>query len=173
MKRQIVCLVTICGVVSIGTCLAFYNGASAKAQTPAAERPFLLHLLTDANKNDANACVAFNLAWVAIEQGHPVEMLFDGWASYNIKTSDFWAKYRVPDHFRKLVSETAGHDVEWAGGTYMDLLKYLNGKGLVVAANKTFLALSRDDKKLPSFVQQWTLAEMVTHLRNAGGYASY
>jgi len=173
MNRRIAFLGTISGVLGVGACLAFYGGAPAEAQAPTAERPLLLHLLTDANSNDANACVAFNLAWVAIEQGHPVEMLFDGWASYNIKTGDFWAKYRVPEHFRKLVSKTVGHDVEWGGGTYVDLLKYLHGKGLVVAANKTFLALSGDDKKLPSFVEQWTLAEMVTHLRGSSGYASY
>ncbi|MFQ5646548.1 MAG: hypothetical protein ACE5GM_06445 [bacterium] len=133
----------------------------------------LIHMLTDANKNDANACVAFNVAWVAVEKGLSVEMLFDGWAGYNVKQDDYWAKYQVPSNYQKLVSKAVGREVKWQGGNYIDLLKYLKQKGMVVTANKTFLALSGDDKKLPLFIKQLSLVEMVDHFSGASSCITY
>ena len=151
--------------------VAVFAGAGQAAA--AAEGPLLVHVLGDANKGDANHCVAFNLVWVAVEKGQSVEMLFDSMAGYNIKEEDYWAKYQVPENYRHLVAETVGGEIDWSGGSYLELLRYLHGKGLVVSANKTFLALSGDDVKLPPFVNQLSLAEMVDHVAGAGSYVAY
>ena len=149
------------------------NTVSAEELVNSGKDMLLFHLVTDANTNDANACVAFNLAWVAVEKGLKVEMLFDSWAGYNIKEGDFWGKYQVPKHYRQLVVDAIGKEIDWKGGTYMDLLKYLKQKEMIVSANKTFLSLSGDDKKLPSFVEKIGLAQMVEHIANASGYVRY
>ena len=44
---------------------------------------------------------------------------------------------------------------------------------MIVSANKTFISLLGDDKKLPSFVEKIGLAQMVEHIANASGYVRY
>ena len=133
----------------------------------------LVHMVTDANKNDADACIAFNIAWVAVEKGFPVEMLFDSWAAYNIKRGDFWSRFKVPHSYRKLVITSIGKDILWKGGSYLNLLKYLKKKGMVISTNQTFLSLSNDHKKIPQFIERINLMQMVERIKNASGYVRY
>ena len=159
---------TMLGVLGI---VAIIISPGASQAQP--EAPLLVHMVVDANKNDADACVGFNLAWVAVEQGQPVEMLFDSWAGYNVKKGDFWEQFRVPSRYRQIIIDAVGHDIDWQEGSYMDLLKYLHAKGMAVSANRSFLALSNDEKKLPKFVEQLPLDQVLDHIRSARGYARY
>lgn len=152
-------------LLGLGLCLAWGDEGDS--------RPLLLHLRADANKNDADPCIAFNLAWVAVEKGQEVEMLFDSWAAYNVKEKDFWARYPVPIAYKRIVENEVGDSVEWKEGSYMDLLRYLQNKGMRVSANATFLSLSGDAEKLPDFVERLTVSQVLERLREAEGYGAY
>ena len=51
--------------------------------------------------------------------------------------------------------------------------RIIDAKGMVVSANRSFLALSNDEKKLPEFVEQLPLDQVLDHIRSARGYARY
>ena len=60
------------------------TGASCATTGPRSER-VLIHMKIGMNHDDNPACVAFNVAWAALEAGRPVDILYDAGAVFDLQ----------------------------------------------------------------------------------------
>lgn len=145
---------------------------------------FLIHLKTSLNKDDAQICVAYNMIWAALEEGHKVKVLVDADAINTFKVgwrgNDSIEGYKIPDNLRLALSKQFNVSLESVPNTYGDFLIMLKDRGVEFFINSGFLIVSKigtpDDllnKVSNKFFKPVTLKEMVRMRTEAKYYMVY
>jgi hypothetical protein len=145
---------------------------------------FLIHLKTSLKKDDAQICVAYNVMWAALEEGHKVKVLVDADAINTYKMGwggkDDIEGYKIPEHLRQALSKQFNVSPETVPKTYGDFLKMLKDRGVEYYINTGFLIVSKigtpDDpleKVSNKFFKPVTLKEMVKLRTEAKYYMAY
>jgi len=145
---------------------------------------FLVHLKTSLKKDDAQICVAYNVIWAALEQGHKVKVLVDADAINTFKMGwngkDDIEEYKIPENLRKALASQFEIGLENVPKTYGDFLMMLKDRGGEFYINTGFLIVSKigtpDDllKKVSAkFFKPITLKEMVRLRTEAKYYMAY
>ncbi|CAI2717091.1 DsrE family protein [Nitrospina watsonii] len=163
--------------------LAFPSGAISET-TPSAnsKKHFLFHIKTSLEKDDAQICVAPNLAWAALHGGHRVTLLFDGSAVTSVKK-----KWRIlgpaatdmdraplPDREKKALAEQFNEKLETIPDNYGDYLAFLKERGAKLYINKTMTVLYNiDSSEIDPNLTPVSLSEMVKAMENADIYIVY
>jgi len=141
---------------------------------------FLIHLKTSLKKDDAQICVAYNVMWAALEEGHKVKVLVDADAINTYKMGwngkDDIEGYKIPDNLRRALSKQFNVTLETVPKTYGDFLKLLKERGVEFFINSGFLIVSKIgtpenllNKVSNKFFKPVTLKEMV-RMRTAAKY---
>ncbi len=156
--------------------------ALSVARVAAAERVFI-HLTDNFKENDGPVCVAFNVAWGALREGHDVEIFFDQDATYGIKQWEAGKTdlglYPLPEDLKDLLVGAFGVDRETIPSDYQEFLGFLSQQGASVTANGFWNALTKVEntikgkENLLPFVEPLTLEELVDHRRTATVYLRF
>jgi len=154
------------------------------AQASEEKETFLIHLKTSLKKDDAQICVAYNVMWAALEEGHRVKVLVDADAANTYKMGwggkDDIEGYKIPENLRLALSKQFDVSLDTVPKTYGGFLTMLNDKGVEFYINTGFLIVSKigspDDplKKVSNkFFKPVTLKEMVKMRTDAKYYMAY
>ncbi len=145
---------------------------------------FLIHLKTSLKKDDAQICVAYNVMWAALEEGHKVQVLVDADAINTYKMGwngkDDIEGYKIPEHLRQALSKQFNVSLDTVPKTYGDFIVMLKERGVEYYVNTGFLIVSKigspDDpleKVSNKFFKPVTLKEMVKMRIDAKYYMAY
>jgi hypothetical protein len=145
---------------------------------------FLIHLKTSLKKDDAQICVAYNVMWAALEEGHDVKVLVDADAINTYKMGwggkDDIEEYKIPENLRQALSKQFNVSLDMVPKTYGDFLTMLKDRGVEYYINTGFLIVSKigtpDDplKKISNkFFKPVTLKEIVQMRTDAKYYMAY
>ncbi len=145
---------------------------------------FLVHLKTSLKKDDAQICVAYNVMWAALEDGHKVKVLVDADAINTYKMGwggkDDIEGYKIPENLRQALSKQFNVSPESVPKTYGAFLLMMKEKGVEFFINTGFLIVSKigtpDDplKKVSNkFFKPVTLKDMVRMRTEAKYYMVY
>jgi len=118
--------------------------------------PFLIHVKTSLSIDDAQICVVPNVAWAALEAGHPVTVLFDGsavtsvarghgWRGWLGSTSTPMDRAPLPERERRSLAEQFGVPIETVPQDYGAYLRFLKEKGASIYYNTTMALLYQID----------------------------
>ncbi len=154
------------------------------AEASEEKETFLIHLKTSLEKDDAQICVAYNVMWAALEEGHKVKVLVDADAVNTYKMGwggkDDIEDYKIPENLRQALSKQFEVSLDTVPKTYGDFLTMLNDKDVEFYINTGFLIVSKigtpDDplKKVSNkFFEPVTLKEMVKMRTDAKYYMAY
>lgn len=163
--------------------LAFPGGAISET-TPLAnsKKHFLFHIKTSMEKDDAQICVAPNLAWAALRGGHRVTLLFDGSAVTSVKKKwRFWGpatsdmdRAPLPDREKKALAKQFNENLETIPDNYGAYLAFLKEKGAKLYINKTMTVLYKIGlPEIDSNLTPVTLPEMIKEIEGADVYIVY
>jgi len=126
----------------------------------------LIHLTDDFKKNDGPVCVAFNVAWQALEDGDTVEIFFDQDAAYGLKQ---WEPgktdlglYPLPDRIKELLAETFGVGVDTLPENYQVYLERLHERGVRITVNGFWNALTQVEKTVTGKENILPIVEPIT-----------
>jgi hypothetical protein len=145
---------------------------------------FLIHLKTSLKKDDAQICVAYNVMWAALEEGHRVKVLVDADAINTYKMGwsgkDDIEGYKIPEHLRQALSKQFAVSLDTVPKTYGDFLIMLKDRGVEYYINTGFLIVSKIgtpdnplEKVSNKFFKPITLKEMVKMRTGAKYYIAY
>jgi len=154
------------------------------AQASEEKETFLIHLKTSLEKDDAQICVAYNVMWAALEEGHKVKVLVDADAINTYKMGwggkDDIEDYKIPENLRQALSKQFDVSLGTVPKTYGDFLTMLKDRGVEYYINTGFLIVSKigtpDDplKKVSNkFFKPVILKEMVKMRIAAKYYMAY
>jgi hypothetical protein len=121
------------------------------------ERPLVLHVKTALSEDDAQICVAPNLAWAALAEGRSVTIVFDasaltsiaknyGWRSLVNGDSNALDRASLPKSERETLSRQFGVAPEEVPTDYGQYLSFLRSKGVELYYNKTMTVLYKIDE---------------------------
>lgn len=117
----------------------------------------LIHVKTSLALDDAQICVAPNVAWAALKAGHKVTILFDASAVTSITKGFGWFRRLtgskntaldrapLPERERKSLSEQTGESIKNVPKDYGEYFHFLKEKGVPIYVNKTMLVLYNID----------------------------
>ena len=137
----------------------------------------LFHIKTSLAKDDAQICVAPNVALAALEFGDDVTLLFDGSAVTSITQGWGWFvfgsttpmdKAGLPERERKSLSEQFGIPMEKIPKNYGDYLEFVRDRGAKIVVNGTMLTLYNiDPKTVDDVAQPLELMDMLNVFKKA------
>jgi hypothetical protein len=145
---------------------------------------FLIHLKTSLKKDDAQICVAYNVMWAALEEGHKVKVLVDADAINTYKMGwggkDDIEGYKIPENLRQALAAQFSVTLDSVPKTYGDFLLMLKDRGVEFYINSGFLIVSKIgapdnllNKISAKFFKPVTLKEMVKIRADAKYYMAY
>ncbi len=145
---------------------------------------FLIHLKTSLKKDDAQICVAYNVMWAALEEGHKVQVLVDADAVNTYKMGwngkDDIEGYNIPENLRQALAKQFDVSIDFVPKTYGDFLIMLKDRGVEYYINTGFLIVSKIGspvdplKKISNkFFKPITLKEMVRMRKEVNYYMAY
>jgi predicted peroxiredoxin len=152
------------------------NGASSqKIQT------FLFHVKTSLDEDDAQICVAPNVAWAALNKGHEVILIFDGSAVTSVKRGGFWNstktdmdRAKLPERERKALSQQFDYPLEQIPHNYGEYLHFLKKLGVKLYINRTMMLLYKiEPKEIDSSLEPIELTKMIELMEHADIYVAY
>ena len=141
MRKTMIILIIFIGIV-------FGFAIQSQAET------ILFHIKTALDKDDAQICVAPNIALAAQENGDNVVLLFDasavtsltkGWGFWNFGNKTPMDKAGLPVRERKSLSGQFGIPLNEIPHNYGDYLKFLKKRGAKIFVNRTMLSLYQID----------------------------
>jgi hypothetical protein len=154
----------------------------ANAQSPT---PLVLHVKTALREDDAQICVAPNLAWAALSEGRPVKMVFDASAVQSIAKDYGWRgklgagssamdRANLPDREREALAEQLGVPLDTVPADYGAYLRFLRERGAQIYYNRSMTVLfDIDADKIDSAVAPLDIKELLHALTGAGDYLVY
>lgn len=145
---------------------------------------FLFHLKTSLKRDDAQICVAYNVIWAALEEGHSVKVLVDADAVNTFKIGwkgrDGIEGYRLPDNLREELALQFDVPKSSVPRTYGEYLLMLRNKGAEFYINRGMLLVSKIgtpenplEKISAKFFRPVTLKEMARLRAGADHYMAY
>lgn len=161
----------------------FPQALFAKAPgTPPASKHFLFHIKTSLEEDDAQICVAPNLAWAALDAGHRVTLLFDGsavtsvtkkWRFFKSPSTDM-DQADLPQREKRALSEQFNTQLEDIPENYGAYLEFLKAKGADLFINKTMTILYKiEADKIDPNLTPVTLDQMIQMIEGADVYIVY
>ena len=137
----------------------------------------LLHVKTSLAVDDAQICVAPNLALAALEGGDRVTMLFDGSAVTSITQGWGWFvfgsttpmdKAALPERERESLAQQFDIPLEQIPRNYGDYLEFIRNRGAEIYVNRTMLTLYNiDPGHTDAIAQPIDLKSMVNLFKEA------
>ena len=159
------------GMSSLLAMLVFGLGNAVHAET------MLFHVKTALDKDDAQICVAPNVALAALESGDKVVMLIDasavtslnkGWGKMNFGDKTPLDKAALPERERQSLANQLKipiNEIPKNYGDYFDFLKKRGSKGYV---NRTMLTLYKiDSSQVDSVAEVIDLRSMLKPFKEA------
>ena len=142
---------------------------------------FLFHVKTSLDEDDAQICVAPNVAWAALNKGHEVILLFDGSAVTSVKKGGFLKsditdmdRAELPERERKALSEQFKFPLEQIPHNYGEYLHFLKKLGVKLYINRTMMRLYNiEPEQIDTSLEPVSLSEMIELMKNADFYAAY
>lgn len=164
--------------------LSFLFATPLVAMAGQNQEVFLVHLKTSLKKDDAQICVAYNIAWAALEEGYRVKVLVDADAINTFKVGwsgkDDIEGYKIPENLRQALSTQFAVNLDQVPKTYGDFLMMLKDRGVEFYINSGFLIVSKIGtpgdllgKVSAKFFKPVTLKEMVKLRTRANYYMVY
>lgn len=132
------------------SCLLSWPAGAVRAEN------ILFHIKTSLANDDAQICVAPNVALAALEAGEGVTLLFDGsavtsitqgWGWFTFGSTTPMDKASMPERERRSLSEQLGIPLENIPHNYGDYLKFIKQRGARIYVNRTMLTLYNIDSK--------------------------
>lgn len=172
-------------VVWIGLCLlvVLFCGESLAADDPDSNPPrhFLIHVKTSLDEDDAQICVAPNVALAALKQGNTVTLLFDGSAVTSVKKGGFFSPDKtpmdradLPERERKALAGQFQLPLEEIPRNYGEYLQFLKQMGAELRINRTMMLLYKiEPEAIDPNLEPASLSEMVELLKTADIYIAY
>lgn len=171
--RRLFMLLTICSAL-----------LSSSQFSWAQEKIMLVHVKTDLAKDDAQICVAYNVIWAAIEEGHKVNVLIDASAVNTYKKGwrgkDKLEGYKMPENLRKELSRQFNVSLSNIPATYGEYLNFLHEKGVGFYINGAMLVVSGISKTYgdtenisADFFTPVSISEMVNLIEQSDKYIAY
>ncbi len=136
----------------------------------------LFHVKTALNVDDAQICVAPNLALAAVNASDRVIILFDGSAVTSITQGWGWFVFDtktpidrapLPERERKTLSEQFSIPLDEIPLNYGDYFRFLKRKGVEIYVNKTMLTLYNIDAEDVDLAKPVELNKMLNMLKSA------
>lgn len=155
------------------------SSSSQKVQT------FLFHVKTSLDEDDAQICVAPNVAWAALSKGHEVILMFDGSAVTSVKKKGrFWKfwdspktdmdRAKLPEREKKALAQQFDHPLEKIPHNYGEYLGFLKKLGGILYINRTMMLLYKiEPEEIDSNLDPIDLTEMIELMERADVYAAY
>lgn len=152
-------------------------GESSSQENPT----FLFHVKTSLDEDDAQICVAPNVAWAALSKGYGVSLLFDGSAVTSVKKGGFLKsdatdldRADLPERERKALSEQFDYPLEQIPHNYGEYLHFLKKLGAKLYINRTMMRLYKiEPEQIDASLELVSLSEMIELMKNADFYAAY
>lgn len=143
----------------------------------------LIHYTTSFEHDDNPGCVAFNVAFEALAQGHQVEFFFDAGGVQDLK---LWEgrpvafQYALPDRLKELLSDPYSIAIEDLPETYQDYLYWLHEMGAEITYNGFMAALvsltpsprEKSDQLIP-IAQPRSLGDLMDAIESSDFYVKY
>jgi len=171
--------------VWIGLCLfiALFCGESLAAGNPNSNPPrhFLIHVKTSLDEDDAQICVAPNVALAALKQGNTVTLLFDGSAVTSVKKGGFFSPDKtpmdradLPERERQALAEQFQLSLEQIPRNYGEYLNFLKEMGADLRIHRTMMLLYKiDPEAIDPNLKPASLPEMIELIKQADIYMAY
>ncbi|CCQ90135.1 exported hypothetical protein [Nitrospina gracilis 3/211] len=145
------------------------------------QKHFLIHVKTSLDEDDAQICVAPNVALAALRKGHRVTLLFDGSAVTSVKKGGWFGadqtpmdKAALPERERMTLSEQFGMDLSRIPSDYGEYLAFLKSEGADLKINRTMMLLYKiEPEDIDSNLTPIMLSEMLEIIQNADHYLVY
>ncbi len=142
---------------------------------------FLFHVKTSLDEDDAQICVAPNVAWAALNKGFEVILLFDGSAVTSVKKGGFLKsagtdmdRADLPERERKALSEQFNYPLEEIPHNYGEYLHFLKKLGVKLYINRTMMRLYKiEPEQIDTSLEPVSLPEMIELMKNANFYVAY
>ena len=143
----------------------------------------LVHMKGGLKPDDAQPCVAFNVALGLVKSGYKVTILIDAGANVDFlgetpeKTN--WGKYKIPPAVIDALAAELDMPKEKIPTNYMALLKYISDQGASIYMNGTMNILLGKAKKVtadelvPDYIKLATVPEMARLLAESDRYIAY
>ena len=152
------------------------NGPSAQKT-----QAFLFHVKTSLDEDDAQICVAPNVAWAALSKGHEVILMFDGSAVTSVKKGGFWDstktgmdRAKLPERERKALAQQFDYPLEQIPHNYGEYLHFLKKLGAKLYINRTMMLLYKiEPEEIDSNLDPIALTKMIELMEHADVYAAY
>ena len=154
------------------------------ANAPKNGKKLFIHYKTNFEHDDANGCVAFNVAFGALAQGYEVEMFYDAGGVYDLKVESDCAPhsygYAVPAKLKSIMADLYPITPGEMPNTYRDYLYWLHAMGVTISYNGFMAALvSLQDEALvrsasiEKIAEPVSLADMLERRGQADEYFVY
>lgn len=142
---------------------------------------FLFHVKTSLDEDDAQICVAPNVAWAARNQGYEVVLLFDGSAVTSVKKGGFLKSDKtdmdrtdLPERERKALSEQFNYPLAGIPHNYGEYLHFLKKMGVKLYINRTMMRLYKiEPEQIDTNLKPVSLPEMIELIKNSDFYMAY
>lgn len=187
MKRETIlflfsrlCLISILVIGATG-----FHPQTTYAESSAdssGRKHYLFHIKTSLKQDDAQICVAPNLAWAALEAGHRVTLLFDGSAVTSVRNKwRVWGpastdmdRAALPDREKQALAEQFHVAKDTIPDNYGDYLEFLKSKGAHLVINKTMTILYKIDAgDIDPVLTPISLGQMIEYMDTADVYVVY
>jgi len=144
-------------------------------------KTFLIHAKTALKLDDAQICAVPNVAWMALQQGYKVTILFDASGVMTLKKGGLFGgnatpldKASLPERERQSLSTQLGVPLESIPHDYGEYLRLLRTKGVALYANRTMMLLYKiGEDEIESAVTPVGLKELVELFQRADVYVAY
>lgn len=142
---------------------------------------FLFHVKTSLDEDDAQICVAPNVAWAARNKGYEVALLFDGSAVTSVKKGGFFKsgetdmdRADLPERERKALSEQFNYPLAGIPHNYGEYLHFLKKLGVKLYINRTMMRLYKiEPEQIDKNLKPVSLPEMIELMKNSDFYVAY
>ncbi len=154
------------------------------ASTPKNGKKLFIHYKTNFEHDDADGCVAFNVAFGALAQGYEVEMFYDAGGVYDLKVESDGTPhsygYAVPAKLKSIMADLYPITSGEMPNTYRDYLYWLHTMGATTSYNGFMAALVslQDDAGVRSagiekIAEPISVSQMLQHREAADEYLVY
>ena len=175
----------LAGILAILFMFGSSVGADEKqkdeARTEIPVKRLLIHVKTSLSEDDAQICVAPNVALAALQKGYMVTLLFDGSAVTSVKKGSWLGgdrtpmdKAELPERERVSLSEQFGVPLELIPHDYGEYLGFLKTRGAELVINQTMMLLYEiEAAEIDPNLEPIPLSAMVEKISNADVYVVY
>ena len=144
-------------------------------------KSFLVHAKTSLKIDDAQLCAVPNVAWMALQKGYAVTILFDASGVTALRKGGVFGgdktpldKAELPERERKSIAAQLGFPLDQVPHNYGEYVRLLKDKGVRLLANRTMMMLYKiGEDEIETAVTPIGLDEMVKLISSADIYVAY